>query len=85
MERQPPTQLTIITVQACISYLRSLESLEIHYIGTPIQPASLGNMLACLPALQAISLDFRKASSPAAPTGPHAPPSPLAFPCSLLR
>jgi hypothetical protein len=86
VQRQPPTHSTSIAAQACIfSHLRGLTSLEIYHIGTPFQPASLDNTLACLPALEAVTLDFRKANSPAAPTGLHAPTPLLAFPCSLLR
>ena len=83
--RQPPTQSSIITVQACISHLRGLTSLKIHYIETPFQPARLDNMLACLTALEDVSLEFRKGSDPAAAQTGRYRPSPLAFPCSLLR
>ena len=79
---QPPTDATIITAQACMSHLRSLTNLTVRCIGTPFLTASLNATLACLPALQVLSLTFRKASDPAAAqTGERR----LRFPSSLLR
>jgi hypothetical protein len=77
---QPPTHLTTIIAQACISHLRGLTNLQVAHIGVPYEAASLDNTLACLPVLEVVSLEFREASEP------HADPIPQdVFPCSLLR
>jgi hypothetical protein len=85
VQHQPPTHSTSTTAQACINHLQGLTRLEIYHIGIPFRPATLDTALACLPALEVVSLDFRKVSGAAVPTGPHAPTALLAFPCGLLR
>ena len=67
-------------MQACISHLHGLTSLEVAFIRTLFEPASLDNMLACLPALKVISLEFRWANELRL-----LPPPQDAFPCSMLR
>jgi hypothetical protein len=48
----------VITAQACVSHLHRLTSLQVEYIKTPHELEKLNDMLGCLPALQAIGLEF---------------------------
>ena len=80
MHSQQIIYLTPVNVQACISHLRGLTNLQVADIETPFEMASLDNTLACLPALEVVSLEFHEASEPDLDPIPQ-----NAFPCSLLR
>ena len=51
------------SLQACISQMRSLTRLEASYIGTPLEPPTLDDLLGSLPTLQHLCLHFAAAGS----------------------
>jgi hypothetical protein len=72
--------LDAVMVQACISHLHGLTSLQVADIDTPVEPATLDRMLACLTALKIVSLEFQEPSESDLYDLPQD-----VFPCSLLR
>lgn len=82
-------------MQAAVSELRSLTRLEAAYIRTPLKTTALDDLLASLPALQAVSLYFcdidvwdtsdADSDTPWVWDIPHKRTQPDDFPQSLLR